>query len=289
VRDPGPEERPGRPPEATDGEAPAEAAVPPRGALGVDVLMATFNSARDLDESLEAMYRCVPVHRLIVVDRESTDGTAEIAHRWGAEVYRENVGLGLARTVSVARAETDLVLFVDSDVIVRRRDFLDIARRELDDPRTGAVVGSAVGHAFHYGLPFGLTLLRRELAREVPVPPDAQGYETYYFRRELRRRRLRVRYIPDAMEHRSAYRGATWPEWQGAQLRLAAGWDLRELAYAGVVVLLIHLNSRRPRDILYSPVFYLKLLRGFLAPARWRLRDRRLLAPDPRAGSSRTA
>jgi hypothetical protein len=83
------------------------------------------------------------------------------------------------------------------------------------------------------------------------------------------------------MEHRSAFRGPTWPEWQGAQLRLAAGSDLREIAYAGVVTLLIAMNSHRPRNLAYAPAFYLKLLRGFMAPGRWRILDRRTVRPTP--------
>ncbi len=245
----------------------------------VDVLMATFNSARDLRECLEAVRSFVPVHRLIVVDRHSTDATAEIARGFGAELYEEEVGLGYARSRAFALAETPYVLVVDSDVILRRPDFYARAVEELTRPGTGAVVGTPRGHPFRYGLPFGLTLLRREWAASIPVPDGAQGFETYYFRRAIRSSGLRVRYVPEAMEHRSVYRGRHWPEWQGAQMRIAAGFSPYELAYALAVTLLIHMNSRRPRNLLYTPVFYLKLLRGFLAPRRWQYRDRRTLRP----------
>jgi hypothetical protein len=70
------------------------------------------------------------------------------------------------------------------------------------------------------------------------------------------------------------YRGHK-PEWEGANTRLVAGWSLYQLAYAFVVILLIHMNSRRPRNVLYTPVFYAKFLRGFLRPDRWRVLDRR--------------
>lgn len=252
-------------------ELPAEAPV--------DVVMATFNSARDLEESLTALRRSVPVERLIVVDRHSTDGTAEIARRFGAEVHLEEVGLGYARTIGFREARTRNVLVLDSDVILRRPDFYPRAVELLDLPETAAVVGGTVGHPFVYGMPFGLTLLRTEWARSIAVPPEAQGFETYYFRRAIRHERRRVRYVPQAMEHRSRFRVRTWPEWQGAQLRLAAGADPYELAYAAVVSLLIQMNSRRPRNILYAPVFYLKILRGFASPRRWRYLDRRVVAP----------
>jgi glycosyltransferase involved in cell wall biosynthesis len=246
----------------------------------VDVLVATYNSARDLDACFTAARALLPIERLIVVDRHSTDATAEIARRHGAEVLFEEVGLGFARTVALERATTEYVLFLDSDVILRRPDFYARAWAELQQPRVAAVVGTAVGHPFLYGLPLGLTLLRREWASSVRMPPQAQGAETYYLRRAVRRQHLRVRYVPDAMEHRSIYRVRHWPEWQGAQLRRAAGRSPYELANALEVIVLIALNSRNLRHVLYVPFAYGKLLRGFFAPDRWGTLDRRRTIPN---------
>ncbi|HXW67631.1 MAG TPA: glycosyltransferase family 2 protein [Thermoplasmata archaeon] len=247
----------------------------------VDVLMATFNSARDLDECLTEARARLPVARLIVVDRNSTDATVDIARRHGAEVRFEEVGLGYARSLALSLATTENVLFLDSDVILRRADFYERALGALRSPRVAAVVGCGVGHRFLYGLPLGLTLLRRAWARGVAIAPTAQGAETYYLRRALRAQHLRVAYVPDAMEHRSIYRVRNWPEWQGAQLRRAAGWSPYELTNALAVVLLIALNTRRPRSVLLAPAVFGKLLRGYLAPDRWGTMDRRVTRPIP--------
>jgi glycosyltransferase involved in cell wall biosynthesis len=241
----------------------------------VDVLVSTFNSARDLDECLRAARAMLPVRRLIVVDHRSTDGTREIAARWGAEVHDEDLGLGYSRTLALSLATTPWVLFLDSDVIVRSPTFFAEASRLASRPGVGAVVGMAVGHSFRYGLPLGLTLLPREWAGSVTIPPEINARETYYLQEALRRDRHHVAYVLDAMEHRSLFRGHK-PEWEGANTRLVAGWSLYQLAYAFAVILLIHMNSRRPRNILYTPVFYAKFLRGFLRPARWRVLDRRI-------------
>jgi glycosyltransferase involved in cell wall biosynthesis len=245
----------------------------------VDVLLATFNSARDLAECLAAARAFVPVGRMIVVDRNSTDPSAAIARRFGADVHFEEVGLGYARTLALSFATTENVLFLDGDVIIRRPDFYSRALEELRKPRTAAVVGASVGYRFLYGLPLGLTLVRREWVASVPIPPDVQGAETYFLRRAVRRQRLKVRYVPDAMEHRSIYRTRNWPEWQGAQLRRAAGVSPYELANAAEVVLLISLNSRRARSVVVAPVVYGKLLRGFFAPDHWGSMDRRQVTP----------
>jgi hypothetical protein len=159
-------------------------------------------------------------------------------------------------------------------VIVRSPTFFDQAAAAATRPGVGAVVGMAIGHTFRYGLPLSLALLPLNWARAAAIPPSVNARETYYLQAALRRDRRRVAYVLDAMEHRSRFRGHK-PEWEGANTRLVAGWSLYQLAYAFAVVLLIHMNSRRARNVLYTPVFYAKFLRGFLHPERWRFLDRR--------------
>jgi glycosyltransferase involved in cell wall biosynthesis len=252
---------------------------PPTGP-SVDVLVVTFNSAAFLEESLSAIVRYIPVHHLILVDRFSTDGTPEIAARFGAQVHQEETGVGGARLRALSLADTEFALFVDGDVILQRPDFLPRAMEELRRPRTRAVVGNAVGHPLEYGLPLGLTLFRLDWGRRAGMSLEGQGQETYAFRRAVRRDRGKVRYVEDAMVHRGTFRSVpTWPEWQGAQTRLVAPGSLYELLYSFLVVFLIHLNSRRFRNVAYTPIFWAKFLRGYADPDRWRMIDRRRVAP----------
>ncbi|MGP8074212.1 MAG: glycosyltransferase family A protein [Thermoplasmata archaeon] len=245
----------------------------------IDVLVATYESAGTLDQTLTAVRAHVPVHHLIVVDRSSRDGTPEIARAHGAHVYDDRIGLGRARNLALATADTDPVLFVDSDVVIERPDFYAQAVREYARPRTAAVVGMSLGHRFRYGLPLGLTLVGRRWALDARIPDAAQGRETYYLQLAARRQGLATRYVAEAMVHYGTYRAAPhWPEFQGAAIRRSSGWNPRELAYSAEVVLLMHLNSRKVRNVLCSPVFYLKLLRGFSDPARWSRLDR---SPGP--------
>jgi glycosyltransferase involved in cell wall biosynthesis len=245
------------------------------GTRPVDVLVATYESAATLRRCLAAARRNVPVHCLIVVDRSSRDGTVEIAREFGARVIPDEVGLGSARNRALREADTDPVLFLDSDVEIVRPDFYEQAVRQFTEPRTVAVVGDAVDHPFQYGLPLGLTLIGRSWSIDAGIPDVAQGRETYYLQRAARADGLRVRYVANAMVHAGTYRrDPTWAEFQGASIRRASGWNPREVAYAGVVTLLMHANSRRPSYVLYSPLFFGKLLRGYLAPARWGELDR---------------
>jgi glycosyltransferase involved in cell wall biosynthesis len=247
----------------------------------LDVLMITFNSATSLEASLAAIRRYLPVHHLILVDRFSTDGTPEIARRFGATVVSEESGVGQARTKALELADTELALFVDSDVILRRPDFYAQAFSLLQQPRTAAVVGCAIGHPFEYGLPLGLTLFRLDWGRRAGMALQGQGQETIAFRRAVRRQHQRVRYVAAAMDHQGTYRRVrTWPEWQGAQTRLVAGRSLYELLYSFLVILLIHLNSRSLRNLVYTPIFWAKFMRGYARPERWKFIDRRHEASD---------
>ena len=183
------------------------------------------------------------------MDRFSTDGTPEIAARFGARVVQEETGGGSARLRALSLADTELALFVDGDVVVQRPDFFVQAMRELERPRTRAVVGSSVGHPFQYGLPLGLTLFSREWGRMAGMSVEGQGQETYAFRRAVRAEGARVGYVAEAMVHRGTFRSVpTWPEWQGAQTRLVARGSLYERLYSFLVVFLIHVNSRRFRQ-----------------------------------------
>ncbi|MHB1435270.1 MAG: glycosyltransferase family A protein [Thermoplasmata archaeon] len=243
----------------------------------MDVSVRTFNSGRTLEACLRAARKWLPIHHLWVIDRNSTDSTRSIAESFGAELRSEEAGIGRATRMAFELADTPNVLFLDSDVELVRPEFYALACRWLSEPRVGAVVGNAWHHPFAYGLPLGLTLLPVAWGRTVPLPEVAQGSETYYLRRALARDRRKVAYVPDAMVHRSPYRGRDWPEWQGAQIRAAAGRNPRELAFSLLVPFLIHANSRSARNLLYTPIFDLKLLRGYLTPDRWRVRDRRKL------------
>jgi glucosyl-3-phosphoglycerate synthase len=77
-----------------------------------------------LDQVTRMCLRSSLVDQVIVVDADSTDGTAEIARQWGAEVYSENEllpeygaargkGDAMWRSLSVARGE--VVMFADAD------------------------------------------------------------------------------------------------------------------------------------------------------------------------------
>ena len=53
-------------------------------AIGVSIVIVSFNARADLERCLESLHAAPPLasHEIIVVDNASTDGSAERARRW---------------------------------------------------------------------------------------------------------------------------------------------------------------------------------------------------------------
>ncbi len=240
-----------------------------------DIFVCTYNSASTLEPSLASVRRALPGSRLVVIDHMSSDSTVEIAKRYGAEIHYESVSLGHARQLAFDMVRTDNFAFVDSDVQIMEPRFFTRAAELLSDHGTGAVVGMAVGHRLSYGLPAGLLVLRKADFGGKVIPDSIDARETYYIVRRLGELHLRTVYLADSMIHDSRFREFK-PEWEGANTRIATGVHVPDLLFALKVVVMLSLNSRNAKNIVYIPVFYAKFLRGFIDPDRWKK-----LARDP--------
>lgn len=245
----------------------------------VDVIIRTFNSSRTLENCLNSVIEHVPFLHIFLIDHGSTDHTLEIASHFPVKVIDERIGLGYATTLGISLARTNLILFVDSDVTIVKRNFFQESRSKIESGKTAAVVGGSSGYPFLFGLPLGLTLFRRDVVDGVFIPPEIQSRETYFLARALKRGKWKTRYVSEAMIHNSPYRSyRNWPEWQGAHVRITAGLKLSELLSSFLTIFLMLSNSRSPRNVAYFPFFIAKFMRGFLNPERWNKLDRSRLS-----------
>src|SRR5262245_49027596 len=90
------------------------------------IVVPTYNERANLGRLLERLFEVCEsqrvVVRAIVVDDNSTDGTAEIADEWAgrarvAVIHRsKKLGLGTAVLAGFARADTDVVGVIDADL-----------------------------------------------------------------------------------------------------------------------------------------------------------------------------
>jgi glycosyltransferase involved in cell wall biosynthesis len=233
------------------------------------VFVCTYNSSLTLGKCLSSIRAALPGSRLVIIDHYSSDGTVEIAAEYGAEVHYEDVSLGHARQLAFEMTRTELLGFVDSDVVIVQPLFFEKAMAQLQNPEVGAVVGMAVGHRLAYGLPAGLLVLRARDFRGKVIPDFIDARETFYIVRRLGELRLETVYLADSMVHESQFREFK-PEWEGANTRIAAGVKLGELLFALKVIIMLSINSKNPKNIAYIPVFYIKFLRGFTNPEKWK-------------------
>jgi N-acetylglucosaminyl-diphospho-decaprenol L-rhamnosyltransferase len=84
----------------------------------ITAIIVTHDSAAVLDKCLKALRQQNAT--LIVVDNASTDNSVEIAEKNGALVLRnaDNQGFGRAMNLGLSKASTDLVLFINPDLII---------------------------------------------------------------------------------------------------------------------------------------------------------------------------
>lgn len=120
----------------------------PNSVLGgprLSVIVPVRNGSKHLPRCLEALGRSEYVQfEVIVVDDCSTDITPQIAERYGARCIRtpRTVGPGGARNLGAQHAGGEILVFVDSDVVMPPGALCLIAEDFRRDPELAAVFGS---------------------------------------------------------------------------------------------------------------------------------------------------
>lgn len=92
---------------------PATATLSPTAKLPVSAVFITLNAAHQLEDALRSVQTCDDI---VVVDSGSTDGTPELAARYGARVFQQPwMGFGPQKQHAVEQAKHDWVLCLDAD------------------------------------------------------------------------------------------------------------------------------------------------------------------------------
>jgi rSAM/selenodomain-associated transferase 2 len=81
----------------------------------ISVIIPVLNEAAWLPTLIAALRRSAVAHEIIVVDGDSADGSAEVAHAHGARVLRGVRGRGQALAVGAAAARGAVLLFLHAD------------------------------------------------------------------------------------------------------------------------------------------------------------------------------
>jgi glycosyltransferase involved in cell wall biosynthesis len=168
----------------------------------ISVVVPARNAEAMLEGCLQSIQAQVP-REIIVVDGNSTDGTVEIARRYGATILSdEGRGLPAARMLGARAASGRFVALVDSDVVLRPgslaqlRDELvvggfDAIQAGLESVSGPGYWGQALAHHHRSGLSkhwFGLaaTVLERETLLSFGFDPSFSSGEDIELRWRLR-------------------------------------------------------------------------------------------------------
>lgn len=170
--------------------------------MKVDVVVLTKNSGETLEKCLKAIYKNVPINRLIVVDGYSTDKTLEIIERFNRKhhnvvVISEKGTRGKARQTAIEAVKTEWFVFVDSDVILCNQWF-DKAEKLIDNG-VGAVWGIELWSVIKNPIVLKLfkhitmkifqtrggthdLLVRHEAIKDIKIPDDLHVFEDTFIK-----------------------------------------------------------------------------------------------------------
>ena len=112
----------------------------------VDAVIVTYNSASQLAACVAAARAWPRLHKVVVVDNDSRDGSADLAERVADVVVRgaANVGFGAAQNRGRAESAAPYLLILNPDARVEPAG-LEAGRRVLEsDPDAAAVEGTIV-------------------------------------------------------------------------------------------------------------------------------------------------
>lgn len=102
----------------------------------ISIVICTKNSERVLEKVLESCLENNPLE-IIIVDHNSTDGTLDLAKRFGVKVLTEDRGLGYARQMGAKEARGEFVAYVDSDIILPPNTMQTLVKEMIENEYVG--------------------------------------------------------------------------------------------------------------------------------------------------------
>ena len=111
----------------------------------ISVIIPVYNAKNYLNLCLLALSKTSYTdYEIIVVDDHSSDGSAEVAKKYGVSIYRrpKQTGPAGARNYGAQQARGDILLFIDADVVVPESTIGQIAAKFEMCPDIAALFGS---------------------------------------------------------------------------------------------------------------------------------------------------
>lgn len=120
--------------------------------VGASVIIPVHNDAPYLTRCLEALQASHPRPKeIIVVDDASSDHSGDVARSKGirAITLPKQMGASIARNTGAAQAASNILVFIDADVLVQPSTIGALVKRLSDNAEIAAVFGSYDPHPEH--------------------------------------------------------------------------------------------------------------------------------------------
>lgn len=119
--------------------------------MRVTAAIPCYNGGDYVGRTIESLLtQSRPADQILVIDDGSTDGSAEIVHRYPVRLvqHEQNKGLSAARNTAIAAATGDILAFIDVDALADP-DWLKVLLGGYDDSRVGGVGGQGIESNIH--------------------------------------------------------------------------------------------------------------------------------------------
>lgn len=140
------------------------------GAFDVSVVVPVFNGEPFLADALRSAFQqeCPPAE-IIVIDDGSTDGSAEVAHRFPGVryIHQPNQGVAAARNAGIAAASCGLIALLDADDVWAPEKLAIQVDWLKEHPETGYVT-AMFRNFLEPGTPKPLWITEKQLREDLP-------------------------------------------------------------------------------------------------------------------------
>jgi glycosyltransferase involved in cell wall biosynthesis len=264
----------------------------------IDVAVMTYNSEKYLEQALDSLFKAVKVRRLIVMDHYSRDKTLEIAKKFNAEVYMENISLGARRQLAIKKVETPIFMFFDSDIVfLEPFNWFENVMTKLESDRTLAAIVMTVSMSgrtpklahlqyaeywnekqpwtMRWGFTTGSTFIKKEALSGLSIPSGLDAREDRYMELHIvNEKKMKFDNYTCNGVHYFDYPNKG--PWGGANERILTG--LRNLPYnfvrriitAPLKAIPPMIHYRNPQILFWNTRYWMGYLKGYLQPSKYR-------------------